>query len=112
MWPYCTQPIFYSSVSIIVNVTILNGLSVSGKVIQKPQWHPYTTQQGHLLDVAITYSEILWPWSGWIAVHLSVSAEGATYEGLAQGHISVVVESPANSGGLENQQSTVILPVR
>lgn len=112
MWPYCTQPLYYGSMPVIVNVTILNGLGVSGKVIQKPQWHPYTTQQGHLLDVAITYSEILWPWSGWMAVHLSISTQGASYEGLAQGHITITVESPPSSGESENQQSVVNLPVR
>ncbi|KAG5867980.1 hypothetical protein JTB14_036488 [Gonioctena quinquepunctata] len=112
MWPYCTQPLYYGSMPVIVNVTILNGLGVSGKIVNKPQWHPYIPQQGHLLEIALLHSEHLWPWSGWIAVHLSVSSEGATYEGLAHGHISVTVESPPGNGEQQLRQSTVNLPIR
>lgn len=112
MWPYCTQPIYYGGMPVIVNVTILNGLGVSGKIVGKPHWHPYTPQQGHLLEIAISHSELLWPWSGWLAVHLTVSEEGATYEGLAHGHISITVESPPGFGEVEPRQSTVNLPIR
>ncbi|KAI4469491.1 peptidase s8 [Holotrichia oblita] len=112
MWPYCTQPLYFGAVPVIVNVTILNGLGVSGHIIGKPQWFPYTPQHGELVDVAFSYSEMLWPWSGWLAVSLSVNADGANYDGLAQGHISLTIESPPGSGETEPRQSTVILPVR
>lgn len=112
MWPYCTQPLYYGALPIIVNVTILNGLDVSGHIVGRPQWHPYSPQQGQLLDVAISYSELLWPWSGWLAVSFSVSSDGASYEGFAQGHITLTVESPPASGELEPRQSTVTLPIR
>lgn len=112
MWPYCTQPLYYGSLPVIVNVTILNGLGVSGKIVNKPQWHPYAPQQGQLIDIAISHSELLWPWSGWLAVSLSVTAEGAAYEGLAHGHVTVVIESPAGVGETEPRQSTVTLPIR
>lgn len=112
MWPYCTQPLYYSSMPVIVNVTILNGLGVSGRIAGKPQWHPYTPQHGHLLDVAITHSEVLWPWSGWLAVSLSISTEGNTFEGLAQGHIALVVESPPANGESEVRRSAITLSIR
>ncbi|XP_018320423.1 membrane-bound transcription factor site-1 protease isoform X2 [Agrilus planipennis] len=112
MWPYCTQPLYFGAIPTIVNVTILNGLGVSGHIVGKPQWFPYTPQQGHLLDIAITYSELLWPWSGWLAVSLSVTEEGATYEGLAQGHIKITIESPPAAGEAEERQSTLTLPIR
>lgn len=112
MWPYCTQPLYFGAAAVIVNVTILNGLGVSGHVVGKPQWFPYTPQHGELVDVAFSYSEMLWPWSGWLAVSLSVNPDGANYDGLAQGHISLTIESPAASGESEPRQSTVILPVR
>lgn len=70
MWPYCSQPLYYGALPTIVNVTILNGLGVSGKVVNKPVWHPYTPQFGHHIDVAFTHSEVLWPWSGWLAVSI------------------------------------------
>lgn len=112
MWPYCTQPLYYGALPIIANITILNGLGVSGRIVGKPQWHPYLPQQGHLLDVAISYSELLWPWSGWMAISLSVTVDGKSYEGLADGHISVTIESPPGNGEVEARQSTVNLPIR
>lgn len=96
----------------IINVTILNGLGVSGHIVGKPQWHPYLPQHGHLLDVAIAYSEVLWPWSGWLAISLSVSRDGNAYEGLAQGHIALVVESLLADGETERRHSTITLPIR
>jgi membrane-bound transcription factor site-1 protease len=112
MWPYCTQPLYYGSLPVIVNVTILNGLGVSGVIVNKPQWHPYSPQHGQMLDIAISHSELLWPWSGWMAVSLSVSSEGSTFEGLAHGHITLTVESPPGPGEIEARQSTVTLPIR
>jgi len=35
MWPYCSQPIYYGGMPIIVNITILNGMDVSGKIVAK-----------------------------------------------------------------------------
>lgn len=73
MWPYCTQPAYHGAMPIIVNVTILNGMGVAGRIIDKPTWHPYVPQFGHYLDVALTYSDLLWPWSGYMAVSISKS---------------------------------------
>lgn len=35
MWPYCSQPIYYGGMPTIVNVTILNGMGVTGRIIDK-----------------------------------------------------------------------------
>ncbi|KAH9498190.1 Membrane-bound transcription factor site-1 protease [Bulinus truncatus] len=35
MWPYCSQPIYYGGMPVIVNVTILNGMGVTGKILDK-----------------------------------------------------------------------------
>ncbi|KAK0044037.1 membrane-bound transcription factor site-1 protease [Biomphalaria pfeifferi] len=35
MWPYCTQPVYYGGMPVIVNVTILNGMGVTGKILDK-----------------------------------------------------------------------------
>jgi len=37
---------------------------------------------------------VLWPWSGFIAVSISVSKRAASWEGIAQGQITMTVESP------------------
>ncbi|KAI1287806.1 Membrane-bound transcription factor site-1 protease [Halotydeus destructor] len=93
-WPYCSQPLYYGAMPIIVNVTIINGMGVTGTV-----------------DVAIGHSEILWPWSGWLAVYISVSPEARDWEGIAQGHISVTIESESETDG-KPLQSEIKLPVK
>ncbi|XP_031630822.1 membrane-bound transcription factor site-1 protease isoform X2 [Contarinia nasturtii] len=111
MWPYSTQSLFYTSVPTIANVTILNGMGVTGRLINKPTWHPYILQNGNLLNVSITYSEVLWPWSGWIGVRIAVNELGEKFEGIAQGHITLTVQSPgANDKELRN--STVSFYIR
>lgn len=70
MWPYNTQSLYHTSFPAIVNVTILNGMGVTGRVIGKPTWHPYILQNGNLLNVSISYSDHLWPWSGWMGVKI------------------------------------------
>ncbi|XP_046910732.2 membrane-bound transcription factor site-1 protease [Dermatophagoides farinae] len=114
MWPYCSQPLYHGAVPIIVNVTILNGMGVTGFINKRPQWHPYSGFNGHYLDVAISYTDILWPWSGWIALHLSVSSFASDWEGIVRGHISLTVESSAEN--VENNNSTLtselILPIK
>lgn len=35
MWPYCSQPIYYGGMPTIVNVTILNGMGVTGRIVEK-----------------------------------------------------------------------------
>ena len=76
MWPYNTQSLYYSSFPAIVNVTVLNGMDVMGKLINKPTWHPYISQNGNLLNVSISYSDVLWPWSGWMGVKIGESNLG------------------------------------
>ncbi|XP_071545683.1 membrane-bound transcription factor site-1 protease [Panulirus ornatus] len=112
MWPYCTQPLYYGAMPIIVNVTILNGMGVSGRIVDKPIWHPYTPQFGHHLDIAFTYSEVLWPWSGHLAVWITVAESGKEWEGFARGHISVTIESPPEEGETQPRTSHVKLPVK
>ncbi|CAB3366260.1 Hypothetical predicted protein [Cloeon dipterum] len=112
MWPYCTQPLFAGGMPIAVNITVLNGLGVSGHFVGKPKWHPYTKQQGHRLDVAIQYSPVLWPWSGYLAIWLAVNANSANWSGIVQGDISLTVESPPEEGTIKVRQSSVRLAVK
>lgn len=85
MWPYCTQAIYHTGMPTIVNVTIINGLGVAGNVVNLT-WHPYTGNgNGEHIDVAITYSDVLWPWSGWLAVAITVPSTSHDWQGIAQG---------------------------
>ncbi|EZA58379.1 hypothetical protein DMN91_005650 [Ooceraea biroi] len=110
MWPYCTQAVYHTGMPTIVNVTIINGLGVAGNVVNVT-WHPYITNGNdeQRIDVAITYSDVLWPWSGWLAVAITVPANSRDWQGIAQGHITLTVES---DGAGKPRQSVVKLPLQ
>ncbi|XP_054389153.1 membrane-bound transcription factor site-1 protease isoform X1 [Pongo abelii] len=114
MWPYCSQPIYYGGMPTVVNVTILNGMGVTGRIVDKPDWQPYLPQNGDNIEVAFSYSSVLWPWSGYLAISISVTKKAASWEGIAQGHVMITVASPAETeskNGAE-QTSTVKLPIK
>ncbi|RXG72413.1 Membrane-bound transcription factor site-1 protease [Armadillidium vulgare] len=112
MWPYCTQPLYFDAMPTIINVTILNGMGVSGKIVEGPTWHPYTPQFGHHLQIAFTHSDVLWPWSGWMSVWVTVSEEASNWEGIARGHVSVSIESPPDEGETKPRISQIRLPLK
>ena len=60
----------------------------------QPQWQPFVPQFGHHIQVALQYSATLWPWSGYLAVSISVAKRAASWEGIAQGQVTITVESP------------------
>lgn len=60
-------------------------------------------------QVSLSYSEVLWPWSGWLAVSLAVTKEAASWSGTAYGHIELTVESPASENETTAQKSTIKL---
>ena len=94
MWPYCSQPLYHSSMPVLVNVTVLNGISVLGTIVEKPKWHPLSgAGNGKFLNVSITYSEKLWPWSGWLALRIVAHESARKFEGIAQGKVCLTVES-------------------
>lgn len=131
MWPYSSQPLFYGSIPAIVNVTILNGISVSGKVVELPKWIPDPNSYGRYLNISTKYSTIIWPWTGWIAVYIgktsilisvniffndhyfeftAVNKDGEDFEGIAKGYLSLTIDSIPN-GANETHKSEVHLPL-
>ena len=75
-------------------MTILNGLGVTGHIRERPVWEPYAPQNGQQLEVAFQYSSMLWPWSGYLAVSITVAKHAASWEGIAQGQVTLTIESP------------------
>lgn len=112
MWPYCTQPLYYGEMPTIVNITILNGMGVTGQIEGKPKWHPYLPQNGDYIQVGFSYSSVLWPWSGYLAVVITPAKKAESWEGIAQGHVSLTVVSPPQESDIEPRRSTIKLPVR
>ena len=93
-------------------ITILNGMGVTGKLKSKPVWQPFAPQFGNYVDVAMQYSATLWPWSGYLAVSITVSKEAGNWEGIAQGQVSIEIESPPEEDEDEPRISSIKLPIR
>lgn len=110
MWPYCSQPLYHSAMPVIVNTTVINGMGVAGSFFGEPQWLP--GRNGEVLDIAFTYSEILWPWSGYLALHIRVNEAGAEFEGEAEGLVQFVVVSPPSVGEDRPRYTSLQLPVK
>jgi hypothetical protein len=84
---------------------MLTGMSVTGKVSGEPIWHPYKSQNGEFLEFSFQYSEVIWPWSGFLAVFITASKDAKNFEGIAQGHVSITIESPTEEGCTKNKTS-------
>lgn len=113
MWPYYTQPVYYGAMPVIVNVTILNGMGVSGKIVDRPRWEPYVPEFGSYIEVAFSASAHLWPWSGYLAISITASKAAASWEGIAKGQVTLTIESPPDDEDEKApRQSTVTLPIR
>lgn len=116
MWPYCSQPLYHTAMPAVVNVTILNGLGISGRIRSTPVWRPYYSETWQLLDISVTHSRLLWPWTGFLAVTISVNEFGKDFEGVVSGHLEFTVESTSPSTGGEGQDEVMSwdlkLPIR
>lgn len=92
-WPWCTQPLYFTAAPVMVNATILNGVSVHGSIVS---CEFEASENGQLLDVSFEYGE-LWPWSGWLAVTLSVVEAAEQWQGIAEGSIVLTIRSDHRS---------------
>uniref|UniRef100_A0A671VX83 Membrane-bound transcription factor site-1 protease n=1 Tax=Sparus aurata TaxID=8175 RepID=A0A671VX83_SPAAU len=96
----------------------LSGTSVASPVVAGAVTllarSPYLPQNGDHIDVAVSYSPVLWPWAGYLAVSISVAKKAASWEGIAQGHVMVTVASPAENDSEVGGEltSTVKLPIK
>ncbi len=104
--PYCDQPIYHSSMPVIFNATLINGISVTGKLEGAPVWQA-TNSGGQHLRMAFEWSYFMWPWSGFVAVRITVAESGKAFQGIAEGVISVKVITPHRA-----EADTVQMPVR
>ena len=112
MWPICSQPLYHTAMPTVINMTVINGMGVTGTIPNTPTWHPNKQTKGSLLEVSFTYSSLLWPWSGFLTVKISVSQAGAQFAGTVEGYILLTVQSPATSEDIAEQTSTLHIPVK
>lgn len=111
-WPFCRQPLYAGSMPIIFNATILNGMGVIGYVEDMPTWQP-SSEVGNLLSIHFAYSDVIWPWTGFLALHMQIKDEGAQFSGYIEGDVIVKVRSPSLLvEGSHWQTSTCILHLK
>lgn len=110
-WPFCRQPLYAGAMPVIFNTTILNGMGVIGYVESPPTWHPLD-EEGNLLSIHFTYSEVIWPWTGYLALHMQIKEEGAQFTGEIEGNVTVSVYSPPAQGEKGPRRSTCILQLK
>ena len=97
-WPFCMQPLYANAMPTIFNATVLNGMGVDGR-IARVSWTPAAgNAAAEMVDVRFEHSEQLWPWSGYVALFIRVRPEATDFKGVAQGTVTVDVESPPGLG--------------
>lgn len=111
MWPFCRQPLYAGAMPVIFNVTILNGMGVVGYVDGTPEWKP-SDAAGDLLDIRFTFSDVIWPWTGFLGLHLQIKDEGVKFSGIIEGDVSLTVVSPAKRQNQAMQRTECTLHLR
>ena len=69
---------------VIVNMTVLNGMGVTGKLDAEPRWIPDASGAGNHVDIQFSYSSVLWPWSGYLVLYITVLPSGANVRGTVR----------------------------
>lgn len=110
-WPFCRQPLYAGAMPVIFNATILNGMGVIGYIESPPTWHP-SDEVGNLLSIHFTYSDVIWPWTGFLALHMQIKDEGSQYTGMIEGNVTLKVYSPSVPGERGPRTSTCVLHLK
>lgn len=110
-WPFCRQPLYAGAMPVIFNATILNGMGVVGYVETPPTWHPFK-EEGNLVSIHFTYSDVIWPWTGYLALHMQIKEEGSHFSGVIEGNVTVTVYSPPAPGEKVRRRSTCALQLK
>lgn len=110
-WPFCYQPMYAGAMPVIFNATILNGMGVGGYIEDGPSWVP-SGDAGNLLDINFTYSDYIWPWTGYLGLHFRIKPEGSKFQGIVEGNVIFTVVSPVGKDDKRTYRSDCVLPVR
>ncbi|KAI3781823.1 hypothetical protein L2E82_11849 [Cichorium intybus] len=110
-WPFCQQPLYAGAMPVLFNTTILNGMGVIGYFSGPPTWIP-ATDSGNLLDIRFTYPDTIWPWTGYLALHIQIKEEGSHFSGEISGKVAVHVYSPPATGETTFRRSTCVLHLK
>lgn len=82
----------------------------AGKFSGPPTFTPTNAVAQHL-TVDFEYSNVLWPWSGFLALYIRVLPEASAVDDVASGEVMFEIVSPPAPGEKEARRSKVVLPV-
>ncbi|TYZ57718.1 hypothetical protein PybrP1_006293 [[Pythium] brassicae (nom. inval.)] len=108
MWPLCSQPLYHSSLPLMVNLTILNPAAVAGVLDNAPQW--LAEENGEHLSVSVASPETLWPYVGSVGVFVEVKPGAAAFRGVAKGTLSLSIRSGEHVDSVRVPVAVSIVP--
>ncbi|SPQ95458.1 unnamed protein product (mitochondrion) [Plasmodiophora brassicae] len=99
-WPFCTQPLFAAAEPVVFNFTVHSSVAVDGYIVA-PRF-VYTNGSLPVLDLSFVHCDVIWPWTGWFAVLITVVRDvsqrvdvaGTIYFDVDSDHRSCNVEIP------------------
>ena len=91
--PHCRRSVYKTGMPLVFNYTVLNGMGRNGVIHGEPRFVPKDASMARVLDVDFTFSDVLWPWTGFLGVYVSVS-ESSSFTGIVEGTIEATVVSP------------------
>lgn len=103
MWPLCSQPLYHSSLPLMVNLTLLNPSAIAGVLDGTPKW--VAAEHSDALTVSVASPAVLWPYFGSIGVFVEVTKKAAAFRGVASGTLSLAIRNG-------DHVDTVLVPIR
>ncbi|KAJ3449663.1 membrane-bound transcription factor site-1 protease [Anaeramoeba flamelloides] len=103
-WPYCSQPLYYSSMPVMVNFTILNSMDVTGYFLNKPTFKITSIKsekldfmkkikKSDMINIQFSYSDVIWPWTGYLVAFLEVGEKLKNMHAIIDIEISLTIRS-------------------
>ena len=97
--PIHQQAVYHGAMPFMFNATIVNGMGLTGWLESPPVWKPsggdtsastgdVAASGGDLgahVDVRFEFSDVLWPYSGYLAFYARVKQSAKNSEGIASG---------------------------
>ena len=99
---------YAGAMPILLNVTLVNSMGVTGKVHRPCEWVPDDGETAPLL-VECIYPDVdddMWPWVGWIGLSLTVPTSASSFTGTVTGTVKILVSSPPGRGAYIHARSS------
>ncbi|ETV93670.1 hypothetical protein H310_12437 [Aphanomyces invadans] len=73
MWPHCLQPLYHTRLPLTINITMFHPTALTSQLVGAPKWTPSSADSDILSIQTFPGSEMFWPYSGAIGVHIRVT---------------------------------------